>query len=617
MPVLGVVCAGQSSDGGNSGPGDDSSHTTSGDYNNADYNYADYDYADNDSGLWGWIFGRRRSRKLMQTDVAADAIDKIRHIELCSKDTVKNHVDEHQITVRVSMGGQTITIEDTGLGMSKDDLINHLGVIAKSGTKSFMEALADSDKMSMIGQFGVGFYAAYLVADNVQVFSKRYDEDQCYKWESQAGGTFTVAECETDMVRGTRIVLYLKPDNLDYSDHNKLCQLVKKYNDFVEYPIIIEYEVEEEVPVEKEEEEDEDEEEDLEEIVAHDVEQEMTVEEINEEINEENKKGEKEEKDEKENEKEEKKEKEKVIVKKQEKANNQKPLWHKASADTTSDEYESLYKCLTSDWNTYLALKHFPVEGQLEFKSILFLPKTAPHDVFTKTKKQDNIKLYVKKVYITDDAEQLIPSYMSFITGVVDTNDLPLNISRELLQENKIVKQIKKAITKRVFEMINELGDNDFDTFYKNFSKNLKIGAYEDTTNRDKIMDILRFESTNDKEKMKSLSDYVSRMKEDQKTIYYITGESRAFVEESPFVKRMKSEVLFMTNPIDEYMMQQCRSYKDHTFVCITKVGADDTKIGEEEQGKFKLFCEAIHEIVGKNKLIKVQINKFDPILCA
>eukprot|EP00798_Chlamydomonas_sp_ICE-L_P032572 gene32572-17610_t len=185
---------------------------------------------------------------------AADAIDKIRHIELCSKDTVKNHVDEYQITIRVSMDGQTITIEDTGLGMSKDDLINHLGVIAKSGTKSFMEALEDSDKMSLIGQFGVGFYAAYLVADNVQVFSKRYDEDNCYKWESRAGGTFTVTECESDIVRGTKMVLFLKPENSNYIDHTKLCQLVKKYNDFIEYPIMVEYEVEEDVPEEEEEE---------------------------------------------------------------------------------------------------------------------------------------------------------------------------------------------------------------------------------------------------------------------------------------------------------------------------------------------------------------------------
>jgi molecular chaperone HtpG len=539
---------------------------------------------------------------------AADAIDKIRHIELCAKDTVKNHLDDHRITIRLNTVDQTVTVEDTGLGMSKDDLINNLGVIAKSGTKAFMEALKDSEKMSLIGQFGVGFYASYLVADTVQVFSKKYDEDKCYKWESRAGGTFTITECETDIVRGTRIVLFLKPDNPDYIEHTKITQLVKKYNDFIEYPIMVEYDVEEDAPAEEEEAEEAEEDEGIEEIVVNEVEQEMTVDEIEKEETEEKEPVE----PKPEKEKEEKKPK-KIIVTKREKANNQKPLWHKTPSETTSEEYDSLYKCLTSDWNTYLALKHFSVEGQLEFKSILFLPKVAPRDMFNGgATKQDNIKLYVKKVYITDDAEKLIPSYMSFIKGVVDTDDLPLNISREMLQENKIVKQIRKAITKRVLEMINELNETDFDTFYQNFSKNIKLGAYEDATNREKLMELLRFSSTNDKEKMTSLKDYVSRMKEGQKTIYYITGESRAFVEASPFLKRVDGEVIFMTDPIDEYMMHQCRKYNDYTFVCITKVGADENKMDETEQDKFKLFCDTVHDIVGKSKLSKVQINRYD-----
>lgn len=537
-------------------------------------------------------------RELISNSV--DALDKMRFIELSTPDIVTNKVENLQVSICIDKEANTIVIEDTGIGMSKDDLINNLGVIAKSGTKAFMESLKDSsEKVSLIGQFGVGFYSAYLVADTVQVFSKRYDSGECYKWESKAGGTFTISDCsDSDIVRGTRIVLNLKPDSSKYLDDSVIEKLIKTHNDFVEYPIMYEKEIEVEDDVVEETNDSATDTNDSaadtnDKVVEND--DEVTVDDVDDKSEDKPKKMKK--------------------VKRYEKVNNQKPLWHKPPEDVTKEEYESLYKCISNDWNTYLTLKHFSVEGQIEFKSILYIPKSAPFDIFSAKSKQDNINLYVRKVFVTDNSEEIIPSYFNFVKGIVDTDDLPLNISREMLQQNNVIKQIRKTIVKRVIEMISDLSDSDFETFHTNYSSNIKLGVYEDTKNREKLMDLLRFETSKaiDDKKFSSLSDYVSRMKENQKSIYYICGESRQFVENSPFVSRVVKkgyEVIYMTDPIDEYIMQNVREYKEHRFVCITKVGLklDDEEIDVD---KYKSFCEMISKNI--KGIDKVVVNSYDP----
>jgi heat shock protein beta len=578
---------------------------------------------------------------------ASDALDKIRFLSLTEPSLLgEGEQAKLDIRIEVDKDAKWLHITDRGVGMTRQNLIDNLGTIAKSGTSQFLESVQKGGDINLIGQFGVGFYSVYLVADRCVVTSKHNDDKQMV-WESASDATFTIAEDPRGdtLGRGTRISLHLKEDAAEFLEESTIKDLIKRYSEFVSFPIylLVTKTVDVEVPIDEEEEEKKDDEEEK----AEDDDVEV-----------------KDDDDEKKAEKP-KTKTVKETKKEWELLNEQKALWTRSPKDVTDEEYSKFYKALTKDYEEPLQKIHFTAEGEVEFRAILYVPKRPPSDLFEKAGvKNTNIKLFVRHVFITDEFEDLMPRYLSFIKGVVDSEDLPLNVSREMLQQSRVLKVIKKKLVTKALEMMKKLSEGEeegkaelkeakaaegeeekkddeeeekkdgeeeeedeedsvkpevaikeYQKFYEAFSKSIKLGIIEDSKNRKKLTKLLRYQTSKSGDGHVSLSEYVSNMKKGQKHIYYIAGDDAKELQTSPFLEKLTKrdlEVIFMTDPLDEYTTQHLDEFEDFKLMNAAK---EDLRFGDKDEKKEKAKKEKAKEdfkdlIAWFKELLKDKIEK-------
>ena len=474
---------------------------------------------------------------------ASDALDRLRFEALTNPDLM---TADETLEIRLETDGdaRTLTVADNGVGMSRDEVITNIGTIAKSGTRELMAKIKESDSAAgieqLIGQFGVGFYSAFMVADKVTLVTRRAGEEKATRWESTGDGSYTLAD-DHRFMRGTSITLQLKPVDSDhgiddYTDFYTLERIVKRHSDFVAYPVITKHQ--------REESEKDDEGKPIE-GKTHTVVEEKTL-------------------------------------------NSRKPIWTRPSSEVEDSEYAEFYKHISHDWNEPLDHLSLKAEGRIEYRALLFFPEKAPFDLYFRDQ-QFGLQLYIKRVLVMDRCEDLLPPYLRFVRGVVDSDDLPINISREMVQQDRLIQQMRKWLTRKVLDHLKTMEAADRDKYLKlwgEFGRVLKEGVGFDFENKDRIVPLLYFQSSADPEKLTSLHDYVQRMKSDQEEIYYLTGESRAAVESSPHLEAFKEkdyEVLYLVDPVDEFAVQGITEFQEKK---VKSVGKGTVELGSEEEKK-------------------------------
>ncbi|XP_030586765.1 endoplasmin [Archocentrus centrarchus] len=529
---------------------------------------------------------------------ASDALDKIRLLSLTNEDALATN-EELTIKIKSDKEKNMLHITDTGIGMTKEELVKNLGTIAKSGTSEFLNRMTEmqdegQSTSELIGQFGVGFYSAFLVADRVIVSSKHNNDTQ-HIWESDSNQFSVIEDPRGDTLgRGTTITLVLKEEASDYLELETIKNLVKKYSQFINFPIYVWASKTETV----EEPIDEDAE------AAEEPEKEASEDEADVE--------------------EEEEDKDKPKTKKVEKTvwdwelmNDIKPIWQRPAKEVEEDEYKAFYKTFSKDNDDPMTHIHFTAEGEVTFKSILFVPSSAPRGLFDEygSKKNDYIKLFVRRVFITDDFNDMMPKYLNFIKGVVDSDDLPLNVSRETLQQHKLLKVIRKKLVRKTLDMIKKIAEEQYnDKFWKEFGTNIKLGVIEDHSNRTRLAKLLRFQTSNSDTGLSSLEQYVERMKEKQDKIYFMAGTSRKEAESSPFVERLLKkgfEVIYLTEPVDEYCIQALPEFDGKRFQNVAKEGitfVESEKAKEKREALEKEFEPLTTWL--KDKALKDKIEK-------
>ena len=494
---------------------------------------------------------------------ASDALDKLNYLKL-TDDQFKDLKFDPRIEISFDDNAKTLTIKDSGIGMNENDLIEHLGTIAKSGTKSFVENLTGDAKKdsNLIGQFGVGFYASYMVADKVEVISRKAGDAKAYKWVSEGKGEYDVTEAERDE-QGTTIILHLNDEGKEYAGRWSVKTVIEKYSNHIPYPIFMDY---------KEKEYDEG--------------------------------------------------KEKGEVEKRDQINSAKALWKVSKSDLKDDDYNDFYKTISHDSEDPMLHIHTQAEGTLEYTTLFYIPKKAPFDLY-RVDYQPGVKLYVKRVFITDDEKELLPTYLRFVRGIIDSEDLPLNVSREILQQNRVLANIKSASVKKILSEFKKLAkeSDKYAEFIEQYGRPLKEGLYQDHMNRDELMELVRFKS-NKVEGWTSFAEYKSRMKEDQKAIYYITGENEANLRNSPLLEAYKDkdiEVLIMADEIDEIIIPSVTEYKDTPLKSVNRTDtADDLKSEQDEAAKaIEPVLKKMKEILGEEvKEVKASVRLSDSPSC-